>query len=88
MIQVSLSNILQGFQNYPEPEGFSFCQMFFAGEVLVPSDADSFSDENGLLIQSQCLDIERCFSHLAYTQLARTYVDYVNVVTGSSGSGP
>lgn len=55
--------------------------MFFAREVLTPSDADSFSDENCLLIQSQCMDNERCFSHLAYTQLAGAYVDYVNVVT-------
>ena len=39
-------------------------------------------------MQSQRLDIESCFSHLAYTQLAGAYVDYVNVVTGSSGTGP
>lgn len=62
--------------------------MFFAREVLTPSEADSFSDGSGLLIQSQHLGIQRCFLHLAYTQLARAYVGHVNVVTGSSGIGP
>lgn len=31
--------------------------MFFAREVLTPSEADRFSDESGLLIQTQNLDI-------------------------------